>query len=109
MITAKQGITEPSKTGVRLIIAESRAMRQIVNVVQRVAVSEASSFLIEAENGTGKDLVLATTLHYQSPRKAGPFLAINCAAIPQTLLESELLGYEKGAESSALRKKYGTS
>ena len=46
VITAKQGITEPSKTGVRLIIAESRAMREIVNVVQRVAVSEASSFLI---------------------------------------------------------------
>lgn len=100
MITAKQGITEPGKTGARLIIAESRAMREIVNVVQQVAVSEASSFLIEAENGTGKDLV-AATLHYQSPRKAGPFLAINCAAIRQTLLENELLSYEKGTESSA--------
>jgi|HubBroStandDraft_6_1064221.scaffolds.fasta_scaffold399429_1 transcriptional regulator with PAS, ATPase and Fis domain len=95
MITAEQGITQPGKTGARLIIAESRAMREIGNFVQRVAVSEASSFLIEGENGTGKDLV-AATLHYQSPRKAGPFLAINCAAIPETLLESELFGYERG-------------
>ena len=82
------------------IVAESRAMRELLKFVQRVAASEASSFLIEGENGTGKELV-ATSLHYQSPRKAGPFLAINCAAIPETLLESELFGFEKGAFTDA--------
>jgi transcriptional regulator with GAF, ATPase, and Fis domain len=55
-ITAEQGITQPGKTGARLIIAESRAMREIVNFVQWAAASEASSFLIESENETGKDL-----------------------------------------------------
>jgi two-component system, NtrC family, response regulator AtoC len=106
MIAGEQGITEQSKSAGRPIIAESRAMREILNFIQRVAGSEASSFLIEGENGTGKDLV-ATTLHYQSPRKAGPFLAINCAAIPETLLESELFGYEKGAFTDARAQKRG--
>jgi len=103
MIATDQDTIQPSA---RLIIAESRAMREILNFVRRVAVSEASSFLIEGENGTGKDLV-ATTLHYQSPRRAGPFLAINCAAIPETLLESELFGYEKGAFTDARTQKRG--
>jgi two-component system response regulator AtoC len=106
MITAEQGSTQPSKSASRLIIAESRVMREILNFIERVAASEASSFLIEGENGTGKDLV-ATTLHYQSFRKAGPFLAINCAAIPETLLESELFGYEKGAFTDARAQKRG--
>ncbi len=74
--------------------------------VRRVAVSEASSILIEGENGTGKDLI-AKTLHYQSLRQAEPFLAINCAAIPDTLLESELFGYEKGAFTDARAQKRG--
>jgi len=88
------------------MIAESQAMREVLAYVRRVAVSEARSILIEGENGTGKDLI-AKTLHYQSLRQAEPFLAINCAAIPDTLLESELFGYEKGAFTDARAQKRG--
>ena len=62
--------------------------------------------MLEGENGTGKDLI-AKTLHYQSMRQAEPFIAINCAAIPETLLESELFGYEKGAFTDARAQKRG--
>jgi transcriptional regulator with PAS, ATPase and Fis domain len=71
-----------------------------------VAISEASSILIEGENGTGKDLI-AKSMHYQSLRQSEPFLAINCAAIPETLLESELFGYEEGAFTDARAQKRG--
>src|SRR5208283_3880190 len=94
---------EPAR---RQIIAESQAMREVLNFVRRVAISEATSILIEGENGTGKDLI-AKTLHYQSMRQSEPFLAINCAAIPETLLESELFGYEKGAFTDARAQKRG--
>ena len=97
------GEAEPAK---RQIIAESQTMRDVLSFVRRVAISEASSILIEGENGTGKDL-MAKTLHYQSLRQSEPFLAINCAAIPETLLESELFGYEKGAFTDARAQKRG--
>jgi transcriptional regulator with PAS, ATPase and Fis domain len=74
--------------------------------VRRVAASEATTILLEGENGTGKDLI-GKTLHYQSLRQAEPFIAINCAAIPETLLESELFGYEKGAFTDARAQKRG--
>ena len=77
-----------------------------MNFVRRVAASEATTILLEGENGTGKDLI-AKTLHYQSMRQAEPFIAINCAAIPETLLESELFGYEKGAFTDARAQKRG--
>jgi transcriptional regulator with PAS, ATPase and Fis domain len=77
-----------------------------MNFVRRVASSEATTILLEGENGTGKDLI-AKTLHYQSVRQAEPFIAINCAAIPETLLESELFGYEKGAFTDARAQKRG--
>lgn len=95
--------TEPQK---REVIAESPAMREVLNFVRRVAISEAVTILLEGENGVGKDLV-AKTLHYQSLRAAEPFIAINCAAIPETLLESELFGYEKGAFTDARAQKRG--
>ena len=88
------------------IVAESLAMRELLTFVQRVALSKANAFLIEGENGTGKDLV-ARILHDQSQRHAEPFLAINCSAIPETLLESELFGYEKGAFTDARVQKRG--
>jgi len=88
------------------IIAESPAMREVLHFVRRVAISEASTILIEGENGVGKDLI-AKTLHYQSLRASEPFIAINCAAIPETLLESELFGYEKGAFTDARAQKRG--
>jgi transcriptional regulator with PAS, ATPase and Fis domain len=71
-----------------------------------VAASEATTILLEGENGTGKDLI-AKTLHYQSLRQAEPFIPINCAAIPDSLLESELFGYEKGAFTDARAQKRG--
>jgi len=81
-------------------------MRDVLNFVRRVASSEATTIMLEGESGTGKDLV-AKTLHYQSMRQAEPFIAINCAAIPETLLESELFGYEKGAFTDARAQKRG--
>jgi two-component system response regulator AtoC len=99
-------ITEEAPGQKHEIIAESQNMRDVLNFVRRVAASEATTILLEGENGTGKDLV-AKTLHYQSLRQAEPFIAINCAAIPDTLLESELFGYEKGAFTDARQQKRG--
>lgn len=99
-------VTEEMAPQKREVIAESPAMRDLMNFVRRVASSEASTILLEGENGTGKDLI-AKTLHYQSMRQTEPFIAINCAAIPETLLESELFGYEKGAFTDAKAQKRG--
>ncbi|MCX6599778.1 MAG: sigma 54-interacting transcriptional regulator [Acidobacteria bacterium] len=88
------------------IIAESSSMKDVMTFVRRVAASEASTILLEGENGTGKDL-LAKALHYQSLHQGGAFTAINCAAIPDTLLESELFGHEKGAYTDARAQKRG--
>ncbi len=99
-------VTEEVATQKREVIAESGLMRELLGFVKRVAASEATTILLEGENGTGKDLI-AKTLHYQSMRQAEPFIAINCAAIPETLLESELFGYEKGAFTDARAQKRG--
>ena len=106
VIATIKDITEEVAPQKREVIAESPAMRELLNFVRRVAASEATTILLEGENGTGKDLV-ATTLHYQSLRQTEPFIAINCAAIPETLLESELFGYEKGAFTDARSQKRG--
>ena len=88
------------------VIAESALMLEILKFVGRIAASEAATILLDGESGTGKDLV-AKSLHYQSLRRAGPFIAVNCAAIPGTLLESELFGYERGAFTDARAQKRG--
>jgi PAS domain S-box-containing protein len=106
VIATVKDITEEVAPHKREVIAESPAMREVLNFVRRVAASEATTILLEGENGTGKDLV-AKTLHYQSLRQTEPFIAINCAAIPETLLESELFGYEKGAFTDARSQKRG--
>jgi two-component system, NtrC family, response regulator AtoC len=106
VVATIKDITEEAAPQNREMIAESPAMREVLNFVRRVAASEASTILLDGENGTGKDLV-AKTLHYQSLRQAEPFIAINCAAIPETLLESELFGYEKGAFTDARSQKRG--
>jgi two-component system, NtrC family, response regulator AtoC len=106
VVATVKDITGEAELAGRQIIAESQAMRDLLNFVRRIAISEAGSILIEGENGTGKDLI-AKTLHYQSLRQSEPFLAINCAAIPETLLESELFGYEKGAFTDAKAQKRG--
>jgi len=88
------------------MIAASPAMKQVLTFARRVAQSEVSTVLLEGESGTGKD-VLAQFLHYYGRRHEGPFVALNCAAIPETLLESELFGYEKGAFTDARAPKAG--
>jgi two-component system response regulator HydG len=87
------------------IIGRSPAMVKLLETVAQVAPSEAT-ILITGESGTGKELI-AGAIHFNSPRKDGPFIKINCAAITETLLESELFGHEKGAFTGAYRKKEG--
>jgi two-component system, NtrC family, response regulator HydG len=87
------------------IIGRSPAMISLLETVAHVASSEAT-VMITGESGTGKELI-AGVIHYNSPRKDGPFVKINCAAITETLLESELFGHEKGAFTGADRRKEG--
>jgi two-component system, NtrC family, response regulator AtoC len=88
------------------IIGDSRAMHETLALARKVAESEVSSVLLQGESGTGKDLV-AKAIHYGSVRANAPFVAINCAAIPANLIESELFGYEKGAFTDAKMRKEG--
>src|SRR6059036_1245858 len=85
--------------GARAVVAESRAMRDALELVARVA-EHKTTVLITGERGTGKE-VIAQAIHRASPRAAQAFVAVNCAAIPDTLLESELFGYVKGAFTGA--------
>jgi two-component system response regulator HydG len=89
----------------RNIIGQSPAMVHLLETVAQVAPSEAT-VLISGDSGTGKELI-AGAIHYNSSRKDGPFIKINCAAITETLLESELFGHEKGAFTGADRRKEG--
>jgi len=89
----------------RNIIGRSAAMEKLMETVLLVAASDAT-VLITGESGTGKELI-AGAIHYNSPRRDGPFVKINCAAITETLLESELFGHEKGSFTGADRKKEG--
>jgi len=88
------------------IVGESPVMREMLSLARKVAESEVSSVLLQGESGTGKDLI-AKAIHYHSTRAAHPFVAINCAALPGTLIESELFGYEKGAFTDAKARKEG--
>ena len=88
------------------MVAVSPSMKQVLKFARRVAESEVSTILLEGESGTGKD-VIAQFIHHFGRRREGPFVAINCAAIPETLLESELFGYEKGAFTDARAPKAG--
>jgi len=87
------------------IVGDSESMRAILSTVQRVAPTRATVLLV-GESGTGKDLI-ARALHYHSTRRDKPFVKINCTAIPETLMESELFGYEKGAFTGANSSKPG--
>src|ERR1051325_10863017 len=87
------------------IMGNSRGMQEIFRFIERVALSDIS-VLISGESGTGKELV-AHAIHQQSPRKANPFIAVNCGAIPENLLESELFGHEKGSVTGAYAQKRG--
>jgi two-component system response regulator HydG len=87
------------------MIGVSPAFRRLMTLVQQVADSSAT-VLIQGESGTGKELV-ARAIHERSSRRQGPFIAVNCAALPETLLESELFGYERGAFTGAAARKEG--
>ncbi len=95
-----------SEFSVDRIIGISEHIREVRELIKKVAGSEASTILIQGESGTGKDLV-AHAIHYESSRRERPFFAINCAAIPETLMESELFGHEKGAFTDARSQKRG--
>ncbi len=92
--------------GYHEVVAVSPKTTELMSFVQKVAASEATTILIQGESGTGKDLV-AKTIHYESSRQNGPFVAINCSAIPETLMEAELFGHERGAFTDAKQMKKG--
>lgn len=87
------------------LVGASRPMREIFRLIEKIAPSKAT-VLIQGASGTGKELV-ARAIHYNSPRKKGKFVPINCGGIPETLLESELFGHKKGAFTGAYRDKQG--
>jgi len=88
------------------IRTESPAMREVLEVARKAAEADRTTVLVQGESGTGKEM-LAKTIHYHSPRAQMPLLELNCAALPDTLLESELFGFEPGAFTDARRRKEG--
>ncbi len=94
-----------SRYGFSNIVGKSGSMRRVYEVIERIAHTR-TSVLIEGESGTGKELI-AKAIHYTGPRKDGPFVAINCGALPETLLESELFGHERGAYTGAVSRERG--
>src|SRR6516165_10143156 len=94
------------RAGYHDVIGVSRKITELMKFVNKVAASEATTILIQGESGTGKDLA-AKAIHYRSHRAEKPFVAINCSAIPETLMEAELFGHEKGAFTDAKAMKKG--
>ena len=88
------------------VVGTSKAMQDLMNVVENLAKSNTTTVLIEGESGTGKELI-ANMVHRLSPRRDEPFMEINCASLPELLLESELFGHEKGAFTDAKTQKQG--
>ncbi len=101
----REAWVEPEETGHGLLRGSSPALAEVRQLIDRVAPTTAT-VLVTGESGTGKELV-ARSLHLLSPRAAGPFIKVNCAAIPEPLLESELFGHERGAFTGAGRRKPG--
>ncbi len=97
---------EEGRSRVEQIVGESESTRRLRDMIRQVARSEAQTILILGESGTGKELV-ARGLHFESPRRNFPFMEVNCAAITETLFESELFGHEKGAFTDAKATKKG--
>jgi two-component system response regulator AtoC len=93
------------RDGLPNIVGQSPEIREVLAVITRVAASD-SPVLVQGESGTGKELV-ARSIHLQSPRTARPFVSINCGALPDSLLESELFGHKKGAFSGAITSRIG--
>jgi DNA-binding NtrC family response regulator len=100
-----EGEIESLKKGLATVIGDSPAMKQALDLARKVAVTD-STVLLRGESGTGKDL-FARAIHFSSPRAGGPWVKVNCGALPEALLESELFGHEKGAFTGAVRQKPG--
>jgi transcriptional regulator with PAS, ATPase and Fis domain len=96
----------PSELGLSSIVGQSAALRAAIELARKVAASRTTTVLLAGETGTGKEL-FARGIHYASAAAAEPFVAVNCAAIPETLLESELFGHERGAFTDARTQKRG--
>jgi DNA-binding NtrC family response regulator len=94
------------RTGYHEVIGISQRMTSLMAFVRKIASSEATTILVQGESGTGKDLI-AKAIHYESSRAEKPFVAINCSAIPETLMEAELFGHERGAFTDAKQLKKG--
>ncbi|HWR35224.1 MAG TPA: sigma-54 dependent transcriptional regulator [Clostridia bacterium] len=94
------------RAGYHDVIGVSQKMTGLMVFVRKIAASEATTILIQGESGTGKDLI-AKGIHYESSRQNKPFIAINCSAIPETLMEAELFGHERGAFTDAKAMKKG--
>lgn len=100
ILAEKEGVSGPPQ-----IIGETQRMKEVLEMIRRVSQSDAPVLLL-GESGTGKEL-MARAIHYQSPRREGPFVVMNCAAIPENLIESELFGHEKGAFTDAKEGRRG--
>jgi two-component system response regulator AtoC len=100
-----QDLRQHVNTQVRYILGKSPAMRNLDSLVKTLAVRDVN-VLIQGESGTGKQ-VIAEAMHYLSPRQNGPFVTLDCGALPDTLIESEIFGYEKGAFTGAVSRKMG--
>ncbi len=107
LLAENKDLKQQLKTNFKLenMVGASGKMQEVYKVVERAAESKAT-VLIRGESGTGKELV-ARALHYNSPRAAKPFVAVSCAALPETLLESELFGHEKNAFTGAINARLG--
>ncbi len=99
------GTVDSLKKGLATVIGDAPALRQALGLAQKVAATD-STVLLRGESGTGKDL-FARAIHFSSRRAAGPWVKVNCGALPENLLESELFGHEKGAFTGAVRQKSG--
>ena len=102
---ARHTVVQPGRKRYHRLVGESEPVQKVFALIQRVAQTDAT-VLVQGENGTGKELV-AHAIHQASRRKSGPFVPINCGAIPEQLLESELFGHERGAFTDAYRTREG--
>lgn len=105
MISAPTAMISTLRGRKEAILAESLVMQQVLSDIAKVAQSHAAVF-ISGESGTGKE-VIAHAIHHQSPRASLPFIKVNCAAVPETLIESEFFGHEKGSFTGAIEKRIG--
>ncbi len=105
LIAHNEVLSQQAAAAVGSLVGSSEPMQKLVSLIRKAAQSE-TTVLVVGESGTGKELV-ARMIHDLSPRKAGPFVAVHCAALAETLLESELFGHERGSFTGAVRRKLG--